>query len=132
VREEFLEYIFHVVDHFSFWLGGVALLAVEIFKKTRWKEWAERLRWEFWLVAGVCIFVATFQTWHEEKGKAKEGAVFVRPAGITPKRAGITNPDIFPVGEKASVNVRWTVLGQKPALNAMQPGQVYLADDDKS
>jgi hypothetical protein len=108
---------------------GIVLLVPRIIKKVpTWKESEEKFPLRlFWGLAIMCLIISTFQVWREEKLKAKEGAVFVRVADIDPKRA-ITNPDIFPIGQKASVNVRWTVFGH---LNAMQSGQVYLADDSK-
>jgi hypothetical protein len=126
---EFFEYLVSVIDHAFFWFGGIVLVIIESLKKvSRTKAWAERLRWEFWALAGLCIFIATFQTWHEEKVKGKEGAVYLRIAAIAP-RIKPTNPDAFPIGEPLNINVAWTVFGQKPAFNARQDGKVYLEDD---
>lgn len=67
MRHEVFEYLLSVVDHAFFWFGGIALVIVEALKKVpRTKEWAERLRGEFWAIAALCIFIATFQAWHDE------------------------------------------------------------------
>lgn len=67
MKQGFLEYLVSVADHTFFWFGGIALVIIEALKKVpRTKEWAERLRWEFWAIAAICIFIATFQAWHEE------------------------------------------------------------------
>ncbi len=72
MRREFFEYLLSVVDHAFFWFGGIALVIVEALKKVpRTKEWAERLRWEFWAIAASCIFIATFQAWHDEFKQAE-------------------------------------------------------------
>lgn len=128
---EIWEYIWAVVDRFSFLFGGVILLVVEFLKRTRFKEWAERLRWQFWAVSALCVLIATFQAWHEQKEKLKESAVYLRPAAIAPVQKP-TSPDIFPVGQPLYVNFAWTVFGQKPAKNAFQDGKVYLENDTTS
>lgn len=69
---EIVEFLFSVLDHLFFWFGGIALVIIETLKKiTRTKVWAERLRLEFWIIAAVCIFIATIQAWHDEFKRAE-------------------------------------------------------------
>ncbi len=126
-----MEYLLDVADHWFFWFGGIILVVVELAKRIpRWKDKAEKWfsRRLFWSAAALCVFIATFQAWHDVRVKAKEDAVYLRIAAIAP-RTKPTNPDIFPIGEPLNINVAWTVFGPKPAFNARQDGKVYLADD---
>ncbi len=130
---EFVEYLSSFLDKWLFWVG-IVLLVLEIFKRIPgWKlpHWVESVppKW-FWGLALVCLFLSTFQVWHEEKLKAKEGAVFVRVADMYPRMT--TGDDIFPVGENLAVNVWWTVTGREPAMNALVNGQIYLENDYKT
>ena len=61
------EYLLAVVDHWFFWFGGIMLVVFELVKR-KWKEKAERWlsAWVFWGVVGVCLFIATFQAWHDD------------------------------------------------------------------
>lgn len=73
MRHEVFEFLAAVIDHLFFWFGGIALVIIEALKKIqRTKEWAERLRWGFWLLAISCIFIATIQSWHEEYRRAEQ------------------------------------------------------------
>ncbi len=129
--QELREYLVAVADHWFFWFGGIALVLFEVFKRIpKWKDRVEKWfpTWIFWSTAALCVFIATFQAWHEEKVKAKEGAVYLRIAAIAPLRRP-TNPDVFLIGEPLQVNVAWTVFGTKPAFNAYQDGKVYLVQD---
>src|SRR5579863_4603131 len=102
---EFGEYLLSVIDHAFFWFGGIALVIIEILKKVqRTKSWAESLHWEFWALGVLCIFVATFQAWHEEHTKVQGNAVYL--VAVTPEL--IRNPNYplaLSVGVKSKVNV---------------------------
>jgi hypothetical protein len=68
--KEIVEYLLFFVDKWLFWVG-ILFLVPELFKhfeKTR--QAAERLPHQFfWLLGALCIFIATFQVWHEEHEK---------------------------------------------------------------
>jgi hypothetical protein len=75
VRQEILEYMLAVGDHWFFWFGGIVLVIFELVKRIpNWKDKAEK--WFpakiFWGVAVLCMAIATFQAWHEEHTRAAQ------------------------------------------------------------
>jgi hypothetical protein len=129
---DFWYYVISFSDKWLFWIG-TALLFPEIFKRIpRLKERFESLPHKlFWGLALLFFFLASFQVWHEQREKSKEGAVYVRVADITVQARIGTGEILFP-GEPIHVNVSWTVFGQKPALNVKQHGKAYLIENTSS
>jgi hypothetical protein len=123
-------YFLAVLDHAFFWLG-IGLAALELAKtKSAWlRGILGRENWPLWGLAGLCIFLATFQAWHEEHAKRKEGAVYLiadNPQFLT---EASDVPIRVPVGKPLRFNVQWKTFGQFPALDVLHYSVCYIRDD---
>jgi hypothetical protein len=66
----FLEYLVSIVDKWFFWVGIVFLVPELLKKIPKCRKWAERLPHKlFWVLGGICVLIATFQAWHDERNK---------------------------------------------------------------
>jgi hypothetical protein len=116
MAHEIGEYLLAILDHLFFWFGGIVLVIVEVLKKiARTRDWAERLRWEFWVLGAVCIFIATFQAWHEEHEKVLVRSTFMQ---ISTEKAPASPSPLFRENQRAIINLGLTNDGQFLALNA--------------
>jgi hypothetical protein len=130
VHTEFVEYAVSILDKWFFWVG-IVLLIPELLKKVpAWKDWAETLPHKlFWILGALCVFIATFQAWHEEHAKRKEGAVYLiadNPQFLVEAGDMLVR---IPVGKPLRFNVQWKTFGQFPALDILHYSVCYIRDD---
>lgn len=122
-----LLYLYSVLDHWVFSFGGIVLLLFALYEKYYRKTTPNR--W-FWGLAALCIFIATFQAWNDERERRKEGAVYLIPDEPRLLRGGIAAAPIWlPVGKPPQVNLAWGMFGKDPALNIRADTQCFIVDD---
>lgn len=76
ILEELPDYLWAFTDKWLFWIGIVILIGDLLEKfvpaiKKKLEKWAPR--WVLGSLAILCLFIATFQVWHEER-EMKEAA----------------------------------------------------------
>lgn len=75
---DFRLYFIAVLDHTFFWFGiGLAMLEL---LKPKWpivKKFVEQT-WLVWTLAGVCVFIATFQAWNEEHKNVQRQNTYIK------------------------------------------------------
>ena len=104
------------------------LLVIEAFKQTKYEnKFKLGYRRLFWVLAALCLFLATFFAWSDEHRRVASSGTYV----VSELSFSYT-PDPFPVGRPAQLNLHWKNPGPFPAHDVMSGGIVYLrehADD---
>jgi hypothetical protein len=124
--ESLWEYLLAVGDHFFFWFGGIVLVILELIKRIpSWKENAERFPvWMFWTVASTCIFIATFQAWHEDHSRLLSQTAYLQGN----VRFFYPLPNLMPMDMPLRFYIFVNNRGVAPALTPFPNAKTYLLD----